>query len=72
MSLGWGTTFRELKVLSKMPTFFVNHATGVGDHFPGARGAVNMPTFLRIGNLSVDFPLWTARAGVCPTVRVSF
>ena len=27
--LGWGTTFRELKVLSKM-------ATGVGDHFPGA------------------------------------
>ena len=27
--LGWGTTFQELKVLSKM-------ATGVGDHFPGA------------------------------------
>ena len=31
--LGWGTTFRELKVLSKM-------ATGVGDHFPGDQGAV--------------------------------
>ena len=31
--LGWGTTFRELKVLSKM-------ATGVGDQFPGAQGAV--------------------------------
>ena len=34
--LGWGTTVRELKVLSKMPSVFVNHATGVGDHFPGA------------------------------------
>ena len=32
MSLGWGTTFRELRVLSKMLTFFVNHGTGVGDH----------------------------------------
>ena len=27
--LGWGATFRELKVLSKI-------AIGVGDHFPGA------------------------------------
>ena len=38
--LGWGTTFRELKVLSKMATGFVSHATGVGDDFPGAEGAV--------------------------------
>ena len=30
----WGTTFRELKVLSKMATGFVNHATGVGGHWP--------------------------------------
>ena len=39
MLLGWGTIFRELKVLSRC--WF----------------------FLWIGTLSVDFPLWTARAG---------
>ena len=27
-------------MLSKMPSVFVNHATGVGDHFPGVEGAV--------------------------------
>ena len=26
-------------MLSKMTSFFVNHATGVGDHLPGAQGA---------------------------------
>ena len=46
--LGWGTTFWELKVLSRCRFF------------------------LWIGTLSVDFPLWTARAGMCPTGRVSF
>ena len=29
--LGWGTTFWELRVLSKMLTLFVNRATGVGE-----------------------------------------
>ena len=33
MLLGWGTTFRELKVLSKM-------TTGVEDHLPGAQRVV--------------------------------
>ena len=37
MLLGWGAPFRELKVLTKMTyLFFVKHATGVGDHLPGA------------------------------------
>ena len=34
MAAGWGTTFWELRVLTEMRSFFVNHATGVGDHLP--------------------------------------
>ena len=61
MLLGWGTTFRELKVLSKMPSVFVNHATRVGGNFPGAWGAVEMSTFfvnrnLACGLSSLDCP----------------
>ena len=48
MLLGWGTTLRELKVLSKNRWFSW------------------------IETLSVDFPLWTARDGMCPTGQVSF
>ena len=40
------TTFRDLRVLSKMPSFFVNHATRVGDHLPGPQGAVGNAVFL--------------------------
>ena len=48
-------------MLSKMPSVFVNHATGVGDHFPGAQGAVNISIFLVNRNLecvlsSLDCP----------------
>ena len=43
--LGWGTTFREIKVLSKMATGFVNRATGVGDHFQAAQGGVRKSIF---------------------------
>ena len=43
--LGWGTTYLELRVLSKMPSVFVNHATGVEDHFLGAQVAVKMQFF---------------------------
>ena len=45
MLLGWRTTFRELKALPKMPTFFVNHATGVGDHFRELKVLSKMSTF---------------------------
>ena len=48
-------------MLSKIPSVFVNHATGVGDHFPGAQGAVKMPTLfvnrnLECGLSSLDCP----------------
>ena len=32
-------------MLSKMAAGFVNHATGVGNHFPGAQGAVKNADF---------------------------
>ena len=48
-------------MLSKMATGFVNHATGVGDHFPGAQGAVKMSICfvnrnLECGLSSLDCP----------------
>ena len=50
--LGLGTTFRELKVLAKMATGLVNHSTGVGDHFPGASGAVKVSILFVNRNLA--------------------
>ena len=32
-------------MLSKMPSVFVNHATGVGDRFPGAQCAIKNANF---------------------------
>ena len=45
-------------MLSKMATGFVNHATGVGDHFPGAQGAVRKSIFFFVnGNLACGLSL---------------
>ena len=44
-------------MLSKMATGFVNHATGVGDHFPGAQGAVRKSIFFVNGNLACGLSL---------------
>ena len=48
-------------MLSKMPSVFVNHATGVGDHFPVASGADKMSICLvnrklECGLSSLDCP----------------
>ena len=40
-----------------MATGFVNHATGVGDHFPGAQGAVRKSIFFVNGNLACGLSL---------------
>ena len=43
--LGWGTTFRELKVLSKMPTFSSIMLLGWGTTFRELKVLSKMPTF---------------------------
>ena len=53
-------------MLSKMATGFVNHATGVEDHFPGAQGAVRKSIFFWNGNLACELSLLD-----CPGLGVS-
>ena len=55
-------------MLSKMPSVFVNHATGVGYHFQAAEGAVKMSIFLVNRNLecglsSLDCLGWDVSTG---------